>query len=134
MMLCAIWLVMFRYNEFDYFILDQVSFPIPILKLCNSKIMFYCHFPDKLLSTNRGSFIMRFYRWFLDFIEEITTGMAQTIVVNSGFTRQIFEDNFPIISAKKENEQPGWVYNTHYPKILYPPINLKTFEKTPGFK
>jgi len=54
--------------------------------------------------------------------------------VNSGFTRQIFEDNFPIISAKKENEQLGWFYNTHYPRILYPPINLKTFEKTKNYK
>lgn len=90
MLLCAIWVVLFMGSEYDYFLLDQVSFPIPILKLCNSKVMFYCHFPDKLLSTNRGSIIMRTYRWFLDFIEEITTGMAQTIVVNSGFTRQIF--------------------------------------------
>jgi len=73
-------------GEYDYFILDQVSFPIPILKLSNSKIFFYCHYPDKLLSTQRSSFIMKFYRYFLDLMEELTTGMAQVIVVNSQFT------------------------------------------------
>ena len=104
MLLAAIWIAIFMGNTYDYFILDQVSFPIPILKLRNPKVMFYCHFPDKLLSTNRGSIIMRTYRWFLDYIEEITTGMANTIVVNSMFTRSIFDEHFPIISADKKEE------------------------------
>lgn len=51
MLFCAIYIVIYAYQDFDYFVLDQVSFPIPILKLRNSKIMFYCHHPDKLLST-----------------------------------------------------------------------------------
>jgi len=83
MLLCAIWLVLFMGGVYDYIILDQVSFPIPILKWSNKRVLFYCHFPDKLLSTNRGSIIMRTYRWFLDLAEELTTGAAQTIVVNS---------------------------------------------------
>ena len=134
MLLLAIWVVLFVAGDYDYFILDQVSFPIPILKLRNSKIMFYCHFPDKLLNTNRGSIVMRAYRYFLDYAEEITTGMAHTIVVNSNFTRKIFSDNFPIISApEKKEETKGCCINTHCPKILYPPINLKVFQRTPGF-
>ena len=77
MMLCALWIVAFtNTDEYDYFILDQVSFPIPILKSINSKILFYCHYPDKLLSTNRKSFIMKAYRYLLDKLEEYTTGMA----------------------------------------------------------
>ena len=76
MLLCALWVITFMGNEYDYFILDQVSFPIPILKVRNMKVLFYCHYPDKLLSTKRGSIIMRVYRWFLDLMEEYTTGMA----------------------------------------------------------
>ena len=86
MLLCAIWLVIFMAHEYDYIILDQVSFPIPILKLRNRRILFYCHHPDKLLSTNRSGKLMRIYRWFLDLAEELTTGAAQTIVVNSQYT------------------------------------------------
>jgi len=76
MLLCALWVITFMGSEYDYFILDQVSFPIPILKVRNMKVLFYCHYPDKLLSTKRGSIIMRFYRYFLDLMEEYTTGMA----------------------------------------------------------
>ena len=134
MLLCAIWVVVNMGNEYDYFILDQVSFPIPILKWWNPKVLFYCHFPDKLLSTNRGSIIMKIYRFFLDLAEEITTGMAHTIVVNSNFTLGIFRQNFSIIAAStKKEEQPGLVYKTHVPEILYPPINLKVFEKSKDF-
>jgi hypothetical protein len=76
---------------------------------------------------------MRAYRYFLDLAEELTTGMAKVIVVNSNFTRGVFEKNFPIIAAGKRPEVQGMLWNTHEPKILYPPINLKVFEKTPKF-
>jgi len=39
-----------------------------------------------LLSTDRRSLLKRFYRFFLDLIEEITTGLSKCIVVNSLFT------------------------------------------------
>ena len=91
MMLCAMWIIFWAEEEYDYFILDQVSTPIPLLRLFyHHKIMFYCHHPDKLLCTNRGSFIMKFYRYFLDLAEELTTSFARTIVVNSEYTQHIF--------------------------------------------
>lgn len=105
------------------------------MKVINSKVLFYCHFPDKLLSVNRGSIIMRFYRFFLDLAEELTTGMAQGIVVNSEFTQSIFVENFPIIAKTKENDSKFLCcYPTHLPEVLYPAINLKVFEKSEGFK
>ena len=104
MLLCALWVIIFAGSEYDYFILDQVSFPIPILKLRNSRVLFYCHHPDKLLSTQRSSMIMQAYRFVLDYVEEITTGMAQLIVVNSEYTRSIFRDNFHIIAAPEKKE------------------------------
>lgn len=90
MMFCAIWLIIFKRTVYDYIILDQVSFPIPILKLGGQKVLFYCHYPDKLLSTKRDSIFMKFYRFFMDLLEELTTGMADKIVVNSKFTRKVF--------------------------------------------
>ena len=84
-----------------------MSFPIPLLRLKSKyfnncvdkdKVIFYCHYPDKLLSTNRSNFIMKFYRFFLDKLEEITTAMANLIIVNSKFTMGVFYENFRIIT------------------------------------
>jgi len=62
---------------------------------------------------------MKFYRYFLDLMEEITTGMAQVIVVNSQFTQRVFQHNFPIISADTKKDEDakkntGWV-SKHFP-------------------
>ena len=77
---------------------------------------------------------MKIYRFFLDLIEEWTTGCAQTIVVNSEYTQQVFFDNFPWISAKsKKEEKVGYVCGYHFPEILYPPINEKGFNKSQNF-
>lgn len=79
---------------------------------------------------------MRAYRYVLDYAEEITTGMAHLIVVNSGFTRSIFEKHFQLISlpSKKAGKQEGMLYSRHCPEIVYPPISEKTFLKSPNFK
>jgi alpha-1,3/alpha-1,6-mannosyltransferase len=96
------------------------------------KVLFYCHYPDKLLSTKRDSGIMKFYRFFLDLLEEISTGMAHKIVVNSEFTRGVFKDNFPLIAENEKINKKSWMPQ-HLPAILYPPINLATFEKSKNF-
>jgi len=56
-------------------------------------------------------------------------------VVNSQFTQQVFLRNFPIIAADpKKSEQETLTFGRkHCPEILYPPINLKVFEKSPKF-
>jgi alpha-1,3/alpha-1,6-mannosyltransferase len=36
--------------RYDVLFVDQLSSPIPILRLCGSRIIFYCHFPDLALS------------------------------------------------------------------------------------
>lgn len=135
MFFAAIWLTMFSGETFDYYIMDQVSFPMPVLRVFSSRILFYCHFPDKLLSTNRGSIVMRFYRFFLDLAEEYTTGMANEIVVNSEFTLGIFRENFPYIAETRETKGGRFCccFRRHTPKVLYPAINLKAFEKSADF-
>ena len=49
------------------------------------KIVFYCHFPDKLLTKRQGT-MKKIYRYGIDWVEEVTTGMADKILVNSKFT------------------------------------------------
>jgi alpha-1,3/alpha-1,6-mannosyltransferase len=100
-----------------------VSFPIPLLRLRNRNVLFYCHYPDKLLSTERTSFIKRAYRVVLDFVEEVTTGCARAIVVNSNFTLKVFYDSFPIIRK----------HFNHKPEVLYPAIKASSFIKSKGF-
>lgn len=69
----------------DVIFVDQISACIPVLKLASAKVIFYCHFPDMLL-TQRKSILKTIYRAPIDFIEEKTTGLADLILVNSKFT------------------------------------------------
>ena len=117
MWLCALYVVLFA-GAMQCYILDQVSFPIPLLRCRNRRVIYYCHFPDKLLSTNRTGRVMRCYRYFLDYAEELTTGMASDILVNSNFTRSIFEKSFPILRRRHPNLRP---------QILYPAIIEKNY-------
>ncbi|KAL0229699.1 hypothetical protein PCE1_003267 [Barthelona sp. PCE] len=109
MIYCAI--VMCIFHKYDLIIVDQVSIPVPLLKWKFKKVIFYCHFPDKLLCTNR-SFIKRIYRAPLDWLEEKTTGAANVILVNSEFTLQTFKKHFPSITKE--------------PKVLYPTFFIDT--------
>ena len=52
------------------------------------RVVFYCHFPDLLL-TQRDNLLKSFYRLPIDWIEEVTTGFADEILVNSRFTGQL---------------------------------------------
>ncbi|XP_053121671.1 alpha-1,3/1,6-mannosyltransferase ALG2 [Hemicordylus capensis] len=103
-------------EEFDVFICDQVSACIPILRLARThkKVLFYCHFPDQLL-TKRETFIKRVYRAPLDWLEEYTTGMADCILVNSCFTANVFKETFKSLSHIN-------------PDVLYPSLNVSTFD------
>lgn len=58
----------------------QVSACIPVLRLSRhtKKVLFYCHFPDQLL-TQRKSTVKKLYRAPIDWVEERTTGMADMV-------------------------------------------------------
>lgn len=75
MIYVAFYLVMFSKYQADVVFCDQISACIPVLKLSKGKIVFYCHFPDKLL-TKRQSFAKKLYRAPLDWLEEKTTGIV----------------------------------------------------------
>jgi alpha-1,3/alpha-1,6-mannosyltransferase/myotubularin-related protein 1/2 len=58
----------------DLVFCDGVSAMVPLLRLRGLPVLFYCHFPDKLLCTDRRALLKRLYRWPLDLLEELTTG------------------------------------------------------------
>eukprot|EP00435_Cladocopium_sp_Y103_P046722 s864_g13.t1 len=92
----------------------HVSICLPILRLARPRgIIFYCHYPDYLLTT-KSSVLKQLYRFPLDLMEELTTGMADQIYVNSSFTARVFAEAFPLLDCL------GII-----PSVLYPPLNLQ---------
>uniref|UniRef100_M1CZS4 Alpha-1,3/1,6-mannosyltransferase ALG2 n=1 Tax=Solanum tuberosum TaxID=4113 RepID=M1CZS4_SOLTU len=115
--------LLFMWPSFDVILADQVSVVVPILKLKKSaKVVFYCHFPDLLLA-QRTTILRRIYRKPIDFIEEITTGMADLILVNSRFTASTFASTFKNLDACGIK-----------PAVLYPAVNVDQFEKPDAIK
>lgn len=63
----------------DVVFCDGVSAMVPLLWLRGLPVLFYCHFPDKLLCTDRRALLKRLYRWPLDLLEEATTGACRAV-------------------------------------------------------
>lgn len=109
----ALYLVMF--SSHDLVICDQVSSCIPIFKWLDfrnkSQVIFYCHFPDQLL-TDRKTLSKRVYRYFIDWFEERSTCMADIILVNSKFTSRTVSKTFKTITQR-------------HLTVLYPCVNLQ---------
>ncbi|EGG23851.1 glycosyltransferase [Cavenderia fasciculata] len=113
--LCALSII-FGKTKYDVVVIDQISASIPLFKLLSrSRVLFYCHFPDKLL-TSRTSLLKKLYRVPVDWFEEYTTSWADRTVVNSNFTASIFKESFKSIH--------------NLPSVLYPSLNLKQYDET----
>ncbi|RAL38612.1 hypothetical protein DM860_002590 [Cuscuta australis] len=110
--------VLFLWPSFDIVLADQVSVVIPLMKLKKTmKVVFYCHFPDLLLAQHT-TILRRIYRKPIDFIEEMTTGMADLILVNSKFTASTFANTFRRLNERGVR-----------PAVLYPAVNLDQFNE-----
>lgn len=94
---------------------DLVSVCIPILRLRIPYVVFYCHHPDQLLS-QPGGYSKQLYRMPLNYLEEVTTGMAHKVFVNSIYTGNVFRSTFKRLHIE--------------PEVLYPSINTDFFDKT----
>ncbi|GFR99206.1 alpha-1,3/1,6-mannosyltransferase ALG2-like [Elysia marginata] len=114
MIYVAAYLMFFSSIRYDIIFCDQISACLPILKLRAAKVIFYCHFPDLLL-TQRKTFWKQMYRAPLDFIEEKTTGMADCILVNSKFTASVFHETFTHLQHIQ-------------PEVLYPIPDFSAFD------
>jgi glycosyltransferase involved in cell wall biosynthesis len=110
MLYLALYMIIFR-RDFDVVFSDGVSSPLPLFRIM-FPCMFYCHFPDKFLCTERASVWKRLYRAPLDWLEETTTGWANCTVVNSRFTASVFDRAFPRLRA---------------PSVMYPVADFASF-------
>jgi len=106
-------------ERFDVVFCDVVPHAIPVLRLLTSaRVVFYCHFPDQLLTPRR----VGWYRWYrapIDRLEEVTTGMAHRVLVNSEFTAAVFSRTFARLNGLR-------------PEILYPGVDLEQCDNTSG--
>ncbi|KAL8505690.1 hypothetical protein ACS0TY_016790 [Phlomoides rotata] len=115
--------VLILYPSFDVILADQVSVVNPLMKLKRqSKVVFYCHFPDLLLAQHT-TFLRRIYRTPIDYLEELTTGMADLILVNSKFTASTFAKTFKHLHSRGIR-----------PAVLYPAVNVDQFEESSATK
>lgn len=99
----------------DIVFCDLVSVCIPFLRLSVSKVIYYCHHPDQVL-TAPGGFLKSLYRSPLNYFEEVTTGQANKIFVNSIYTSKIFKNTFTGLSIN--------------PEILYPSLHTDFFDSS----
>ncbi|KAI7752005.1 hypothetical protein M8C21_029937, partial [Ambrosia artemisiifolia] len=115
--------VLFKWPSFDVVLADQVSVVIPILKLKkSSKVVFYCHFPDLLLAKHT-TLARKIYRAPINYLEQLTTGMADLILVNSKFTASTFAATFKRLDSRGIK-----------PAVLYPAVNVDQFTQPNGYK
>lgn len=100
--------------DYDVIIVDQVAAVVPLLKMLlpGMRVLFYCHFPDLLLS-QRASMIKSLYRMPLDYLEQSSTGAADLILVNSNFTAGVFDETFSRLSRQGIT-----------PAVLYPAVSI----------
>ncbi|CZS96445.1 hypothetical protein WAI453_009969 [Rhynchosporium graminicola] len=105
----------------DAFFVDQLSAGLPWLAYLypNPRILFYCHFPDLLLAQGRTAWWKRVYRIPFDFIEQWSMSFADSIAVNSGFTKGVVGSVWPNLVAEKDLQ------------VVYPCVDIK--EKTSEF-
>lgn len=107
----------------DIFIVDQLSACIPFFRLLypKAKVLFYGHYPDRLLVKEENGlrkYLKRLYRIPFDALEGWSTGCSDGIVVNSKYTRSIFRQTFPNMRSREL-------------KVIYPCVD--TNETKNGF-
>ena len=76
--------------RFDIVIMDSISVAMPMVAQI-LPVIYYCHFPDMML-TERKSWLKMLYRLPIDFVEKVTSGFADRVLVNSSFTAGVVRD------------------------------------------
>jgi glycosyltransferase involved in cell wall biosynthesis len=103
----------------DVVFCDLVPHVIPLIRcLTKAKILYYCHFPDVLLTPVRSP-LYNIYRFPFDRLEQVGIGMAHTVLVNSLFTRETLLRTFPPLRARRI-------------EVLYPGVDVKAYASRKG--
>jgi len=71
-------------KQYDLFLCDQISACIPVLRRSQLPVLFYCHYPDQLL-TKRESLAKKLYRWPIDAFEVSLFFCLGKLVFNENF-------------------------------------------------
>ncbi|KAI1496269.1 hypothetical protein F5X99DRAFT_422258 [Biscogniauxia marginata] len=106
----------------DAYFVDQLSAGLPLLQLLHpqGRIFFYCHFPDLLLAQGRSKWWKRAYRVPFDLWEQWSMSFADTIAVNSNFTKSIVARTWPALARRKDMQ------------TVYPCVDTKSAPKSDG--
>ena len=89
---------------------------MPLLRLLGLPTLFYCHFPDKLLA-QKSSALRAAYRLPFDLYEELSTGCASRVLVNSAFTASVYGAAFPLLRGVRG------MLGDDEPDVLHPAID-----------
>lgn len=92
----------------DLVLCDVVPHVIPVLRALRPRlpVLFYCHFPDQLLTPPR----LGLYRWYrrpFDALERAGTARATVTMVNSRYTAHVFARTYPTIATAPHVVYPG---------------------------
>ena len=120
----------------DAVVVDQVPAAVPLLRACGLAAVFYCHFPDKLLSPGaaatasgssglRRSLLRQAYRLPFDLLEELCTGCASLVLVNSAYTRSVYASSFHVLRSLRD------LFGADLPAVLHPSIDLVANQSMP---
>mgnify|MGYP002623809884 CR=1 FL=1 len=91
----------------EIYFCDLTAHALPLLRRrSDAKVVFYCHFPDKLLAPAGRGGLHRAYRACIEWLEESGLRAADKILVNSRFTAAKFREAFPGL----EDVEPEVVY------------------------
>jgi alpha-1,3/alpha-1,6-mannosyltransferase len=113
-----------HHKSADMVVVDVLPTALPLFLtwMSSAGVLFYCHFPDKLLLRNNwGGILKKLYRRFLDAVEEYTMGLSDTLVVNSRFTLGMVEEHFPVLSTRRKEQKKSQRIKPI--EVLYPALD-----------
>lgn len=136
---------------FDIFFVDQQSVAVPLLRFVSgTRVVFYCHFPDKLLSggweidvgkdkavvERKGvGTLKRMYRWPIDKLEEYTTGQLSLALTFAMHWLTSMTGQSDIIISNSEFSSR--VFALAFPslaeqprRVVYPCIDVSSYTST----
>jgi alpha-1,3/alpha-1,6-mannosyltransferase len=103
--------------RFDIVFCDLVSHTLPLLKrVSRSRLAFYCHFPDQLLTRQRGE-LYGLYRRPINWLEGRGIARADRVLVNSRFTAERTSRIFPALQDRMV--------------VLHPAVDCDRFRSIP---
>lgn len=99
MFILTLFMLIFR-PRYDFYIVDTNPYVLPLFKIFRRRVIFYCHFPDKLLAPG-GSWFFRLYRKVMGLVEEVCFLFADQVWVNSGFTKSMYDQSFKLSRGRR---------------------------------